>query len=578
MIGNEKIRPEHRERRAFVYARQSSPTQLLHNRTSTERQFDLQGRAVELGWPSERVELIADDLGRSGKFSENRNGFQRLAAECGLGRVGVVLSLDVSRLARSSADWHRLLEIAALTRTLIADEHTVYDPRDPNDRLVLGMKGTMAEFELEWLRHRMLDGLWHRARKGEHPMRPPVGYIQDDEDGRFQIDPNEEVRRVVALLFERYRLGSSVLDVTRYFHEHGLRFPGRYRERVTWQPLTRSRAHQVLHNPLYAGTYVFGRTRKETTLVDGQRRSRLRAVPLADWPVVIHGAHPAYITWEQFMANQKRMTAAGPRRDGTSGPGAPRDGAGLLQGLLRCGHCGHPLSTRYAGNEGRYPQYFCNHLWNDGAGRPCLASSSRFVDDPIVELVLQSLTRENLQAATRVIEIIEQQDAAVEQQWRLRIDRARYEAKRAERQYDACDPDNRVVARTLETRWNERLIELEKLEQEHEELRRRQRTELTDLDRRRIVELADDLPRLWRAKTTTDRDRKLLLRLLLREVGVRAVDVPFVLRLRVLWHTGAVTEIESERVRKLKGKRKIEWRVVATTIPEAPLRTVSKPS
>jgi len=205
-MGNDKIRPDHRERRAYVYARQSSQAQLLHNRTSTERQFDLRGRAIELGWSSERVEVIADDLGRSGKFSENRNGFQRLAAECGLGRVGIVLSLDVSRLARSSADWHRLLEIAALMRTLIADEHTVYDPREPNDRLVLGMKGTMAEFELEWLRHRMLDGLWHRARKGEHPMRPPVGYIQDDENGRLQLDPDEEVRRAVALLFERYRL------------------------------------------------------------------------------------------------------------------------------------------------------------------------------------------------------------------------------------------------------------------------------------------------------------------------------------------------------------------------------------
>jgi DNA invertase Pin-like site-specific DNA recombinase len=283
MIGNDKIRPEHRERQAFVYARQSSQAQVLHNRTSTERQFDLRGRAVELGWPSERVEMIADDLGRSGKFSENRSGFQRLAAECGFGRVGVVLSLDVSRLARSSADWHRLLDIAGMTRTLIADEHTVYDPRDPNDRLVLGMKGTMAEFELEWLRHRMLEGLWHRARKGEHPMRPPVGYVQDDEDGRLQLDPDEEVRRAVALLLERYRLGSSALDVVRYFRERGLRFPARFGTRITWRPLSRSRAQEVLHNPFYAGAYVFGRTRKETILVDGQRRSRLRAVPLGEW-------------------------------------------------------------------------------------------------------------------------------------------------------------------------------------------------------------------------------------------------------------------------------------------------------
>jgi DNA invertase Pin-like site-specific DNA recombinase len=406
MNGTDKIRPEHRERCAFVYARQSSAAQLVRHHTSTERQFDLAKHAVELGWSSSRVEVIADDLGRSGKFSENRQGFQRLAAEMGLGRVGVVLSLDASRLARSSADWHRLLEIAALTRTLLADEQTVYDPRDPNDRLILGMKGTMADFELEWLRHRMHEGRWHRARRGELAMRPPIGYLQE-EGGRLQLDPSEEIRRAVTLFFERYRVSGSIGDVVRYFNEHGIRFPARFAGRVAWQTLTRSRAHQVLCNPLYAGAYVFGRTRTETILVDGERRSRLRFLTPAEWPVVIKEAHPAFIGWDEFMANQKRLSEASPRRDKSGGPGAPRHGAALLQGLLRCGRCGYPLSVRYVGQNGRYPHYQCTHLLYEGREKDiCISVSGRFVDGPVVELVFQALTRKNLQAATSVVEII----------------------------------------------------------------------------------------------------------------------------------------------------------------------------
>ena len=573
MNGTDKIRPEHRERRAFVYARQSSAAQLLHHRTSTERQFELAHRAVDLGWPSNHVEVIADDLGRSGKFTENRQGFQRLAAEMGLGRVGVVLSLDASRLARSSADWHRLLEIAALTRTLLADEQTVYDPRDPNDRLILGMKGTMADFELEWLRHRMLEGLWHRARRGEKPMRPPIGYVSD-EGGRLQLDPDEEIRRIVKLLFERYRVAGSMGDVVRYFNDHGIRFPGRLAERVTWRPLTRSRLHQVVCNPLYTGAYVFGRTRRETVFVDGQRRSRLRFLPQAEWPVVLKEVHPAFITWDEFMANQKRLSDAAPRRDRSGGPGAPREGAALLQGLLRCARCGHPLQVAYLGQSGRYPQYQCHRLRYEGRAEDlCVAVSSRFVDGPMVELVFQALTRENLQAATSVVEIVEQQDAALEQQWRLRLERVRYEAKRAERQYDACDPDNRVVARTLETRWNEKLVEIEKLEHEFEEVRQQKRVEINDLDRQRIVELAVDLPRLWRAKTTTDRDRKLLLRILIKEASIRAIDVPSVVRLRVLWHTGAIWELEAERAPRRRAGH-VNWRLLSTGAQDDPPKAV----
>jgi DNA invertase Pin-like site-specific DNA recombinase len=568
MNGAEKIRPEHKERCAFVYARQSTAAQVLRHHTSTERQCELTQLAAELGWAHTQIELIAEDLGRSGKFSEDRDGFQRLAAEVSLGHVGAIFSLDAaSRLARSSADWHRLLEIAGLTRTLLIDENTVYDPREPNDRLVLGMKGTMADFELVWLRQRMEGGRWHLARKGEYRVHQPVGYVYDDN--RLVMDPDEEVRRAVALVFERYRVAGSLSDVVRHFADHGLRFPARFGQRVTWTPLRHPRVADILQNPFYAGTYTFGRLRSETILDQGRRRRRVRKLPMSEWPVVRHGAHPGYITWEEFVANQKRLQDSAPQRSGVAGRGAPREGRALLQGLLLCGRCTNRLTVSYRGQDGRYPAYECTRLQQAALGERCVRVSSRYVDGPVVELVLRTLTRQHLGAAIQVVELVEQEDAALEQQWKLRLERARYESKRAERQYDACDPDNRVVARTLETRWNEKLLDLERLQREHEEWRRRQHIELTEIERRRILELAEDLPRLWRAKTTTDRDRKMLLRLLIHEVSLREIDVPRnALRLQVLWHTGAVTELEVDRPGGGDVRRPLTWRLVSTTTPK----------
>jgi DNA invertase Pin-like site-specific DNA recombinase len=575
MNGIEKIRPDHLEKQAFVYARQSTPAQVVNNRSSTERQIGLTKLAVELGWPATRVELVAEDLGVSGKSATNRDGFQRIAAAVGLGRAGAVFSLDAaSRLTRSSADWHRLLEMAAVTNTLLVDEETVYDPRDPNDRLVLGMKGTMADFELVWLRQRMDGGRWHLARKGEYRFRPPIGYVYLDDDATaLAIDPDDEVRRAVALLFEQYRISGTTRDVIYHFAEHRLKFPARRsadRTRVVWSRLSAGRVHEVLSNPLYAGAYVFGRCRQEITIENGVRRQRTRLRPIEQWPVVIRDTHPAYIGWEDFVANQKRMSESRPRRRGSADvTGAAREGRALLQGIVMCGRCGSRLAIRYAGENGRYASYNCSRLQADASGDACLHVQARYLDDPVIELVLSALTRENLLNATKVVEIVEQQDAAVAQQWKLRLERARYEAKRAERQYDACDPENRTVARTLETRWNDKLVELEKLEREHEALRAARTFELSELERRRILDLAEHLPRLWHQKTTTARDRKLLLRMLLKDISVRAVDVPRPsLRIKVLWQTDAVTEIEVDRYSK-----KVLSRVVSTTLSQ-PARTV----
>lgn len=578
MNGAEKIHPEHRQKQAYVYARQSSPVQVLQHRTSTERQLDLTKLAVNLGWTAAQVELVAEDLGVSGKSADNRAGFQRLAAAVGLGRVGAVFSLDAaSRLARSSADWHRLLEMAALTHTLLVDEQTVYDPRDPNDRLLLGMKGTMADFELVWLRQRMDGGRWHLARKGEYRFRPPIGYAYEDDDATaVTLDPDDEVRRAVALLFERYRISGTIRDVLVHFASHGLKFPARRtmatRIPPVWSALAPSRVHSILANPLYTGAYVYGRWTREVILEGGVQRQRIHARPLDQWPVVIRDAHPAYIGWEDYVANRKRMSQNGPRRRKGDGrdAGAAREGGALLQGIVLCGRCGCRLTIRFAGQDGRYPSYNCTRLQGEALDpEACLHVQSRYVDDPVIELVLNTLTRDRLLDATKVVEIVEQQDASVEQQWKLRLERARYEAKRAQRQYDACDPDNRVVARTLETRWNEKLIEVERLEKEYEALRTAKRLELSELERRRILELAKDIPHLWNEKTTTSRDRKLLLRMLIKDVSVRSVDVPRpTLRLKVLWHTQAVTEIDVDRFAK-----KVVSRVVSTTIPESAARS-----
>lgn len=569
MTGVEKILAEHRERRAFVYARQSTPAQVIHHRSSTERQIGLAERAAELGWSTNLVDVVTDDLGQSGRYVEGREGFQRLAAEMTMGRVGAVFSLDASRLARSSADWHRLLEIAALTKTLLVDEQSVYDPRDPNDRLILGMKGTMADFELVWLRQRMEGGRWHLAKKGAYRWRPAAGYVhEDDESARLVFDPDEEVQRALRLLFERYRIGGTLDEVVRYFADNEIRFPARYGARLEWNRLSHSRAHAVLSNPVYTGAYVFGRMRGETTLDAGRRRRRIQELPIESWRVTIRDAHPAYISWEEFLANQKRMAENAARRRGDTNKGAAREGHALLQGLLLCGRCGARIKVRYSGTNGHRATYWCDKLSTEAlAERPCMTIGARNLEEPIVEIVLAALTREQLLDAMRVVELLDEQDASIDRQWQLRLERAQYEAKRAERQFDACEPENRVVARTLERRWNEKLIELEALEREHAALRNKRRLELSDVDRQRILQLATDIPRLWRASSTTDRDRKLLLRGLIKDISVRPIDVPrSTLRTQILWHTGAVTDVEIDPIGKGSPRRSIQYHVLKTRI------------
>lgn len=544
-----KIRPEHLARPALVYIRQSTLVQVLEHPQSTERQYDLAVLAKRLGWDETQVEVIDEDLAHSGERITHRAGFQRLAAEVSLGRVGAILSLEVSRLARSSADWHRLLDLCALSDTLIVDDDGIYDPNDFNDRLVLGMKGTMSEAERHVMRLRLTGGQRHKASKGQLAFPAPTGYVFD-AGGTLVFDPDEQVQQAVHLLFERFRLDGSAYAVVRYFRRHGLLFPSRHAHtgapaQNVWRSLTHVRALSVLKNPLYAGAYVWGRRQQRRVLAEGavvQRRSAL--VPCEQWHAFHREAHLGYITWEEHMANRRRLSDNRNDQQRAQAHGAPRRGEALLQGLALCGRCGRRMGTAHRGKN--FAVYECRQR-PDGDGT-CWSVPHHRIDAMLVEVVLDAVAPPELDLSLAVLHEVERQAAAVDRQWQLRIERARYEAARAERQYDAVEPENRIVARTLETRWNQKLQALAAIEREYQETRRARKLVLSEPDKKAILALARDLARVWNAPTTTMAERKRLLRLLIQDVVLTPVDVPQrTTRIQILWQTGATTELVAPR-------------------------------
>jgi len=545
---NDKIRPTHLDRRGTVYLRQSTLKQVHEHRESTARQYALRERAIELGWPAERVDVIDEDLGQSGSSAEQRTGFQRLAEDVTHGRVGAIFALEISRLARSSADWHRLLELCGLADVLIIDEQAVYCPRDFNDRLLLGLKGTMSEAEQYWMRLRLEGGRLSKARRGELSFVPASGYEWDPVSSRFRFDPDEQVQRAIRLVFERFRLDGSAYAVARYFARHGLTLPARdvpSRE-LRWGPPRQTLIGSILHNPIYAGAYVYGRYEERIGLVEGQlRRRRTATLPQGAWPICLRDHHPAYISWDEFMANQtklyenrtSRLTALDQR-------GAAREGHALLQGLVLCGRCGHRMNTHYCGTR-RRAVYQCHAKIRPGL---CWSVPARPIDQAVVALFLEVVKPPEIELAFVVVREAERQGSEVDRQWALRLERARYAAQLAERRYKAIDPDHRVVARTLEREWNDTLTELARLEDEYHQVRRREKLDLTEEDRARIVALAKDLPTVWNAATTTHAERKNLLRLLVREVTVSPIEVPArQTRVQLLWQTGAVSDFTVPR-------------------------------
>ncbi len=533
-----KVAAHHLARKAFVYVRQSSLAQVRDHRESGLRQLDFQGRAVALGWEPEHVEVVDEDQGRSGASSEGREGFKRLVAEVGLGQVGAVLGLEASRLARSCADWHRLLEIAAVTRTLIVDEEGVYDPNHYNDRLLLGLKGTLSEAELHFLKQRMVGGRRNKAQRAAFHIRLPAGYVWDAEEECIRLDPDERVREAVELLFSTFERLGTAAAVARAFASLRQPFPrrdgwGSLDVEPTWGRLSLSRVVTVLRNPIYAGIYANDRHHPEP--MDPED-------PCAGGRILVPDAHPGYISRETYERNVKRLVANRSYWRGMHQKGSAREGGCLLAGIALCGSCGRRMHPEYHAKS--TPLYVCQ---DTAVARTCQRVHARHVDPCIESVILESLSREDLSLAVGAMEKLAERSMALERQWQKRLEAARYEADRASRRYHQVEPENRLVARTLEREWNACLLEVERVEQDYEEARRTPPIALTEEQRRQVFALADDLPRLFGAPTTKTSQKKEIARLLIADVTLTNREDPWQIEVAIRWKTGVVSRHTAER-------------------------------
>ena len=459
LVSAEKITASHRARDAYVYVRQSTLGQVHAHAESLARQYGLRQRAVLLGWPAHQVVVIDEDLGRSGASAAGRSGFSELVADVGLGKAGIILALECSRLARCNADWYQLLDLCALTDTLIADADGIYHPGSFNDRLVLGLKGTMSEAELHLIRSRLTEGLRHKAARGELRQGLPVG-LDYDQDGKVIITADEAVAEAIATVYRRFAELGSARQVLLSLRGDGLLLPRRQNgsPRVTWAPATYPAVHDFLSNPAYAGAFVFGRTRTEKRVdAAGRVLTRTRLLPRAEWAVLIPDHHPGFISWEAYEANTARLRANWRPPRGHGG-GAPREGRALLQGVLRCGKCGRIMQTGYSGAAGNSPRYVCGRARQLYATeRGCCSIGGGRLEKTILAELFAVLEPASLEATAKALAEAEQHYRRRLAAFELAVERARYEAGRARRQYDAVEPENRLVARTLERGWEDKL-------------------------------------------------------------------------------------------------------------------------
>jgi DNA invertase Pin-like site-specific DNA recombinase len=521
---HQKVNVGHLKRNAYLYVRQSTIRQVLENTESTKRQYALQQRAIALGWTVEQIVVIDRDLGQSGASAADREGFQNLVADVGMGKAGIVLGLEVSRLARNSTDWHRLLEICALADTLILDEDGIYDPTHFNDRLLLGLKGTMSEAELHVIRARLQGGLLNKAKRGELQLPLPVGFIYNAMNQPI-LDVDKQVQQSLRYFFETFHRIGSALGTVKAFRKQGLLFPRRPRHGVhkgdlLWVELTHSRAVQVLHNPRYAGAFVYGRHRSRRT-VDGKGTCHL--LPPDQW-ILVYDVHPGYISWGEYEANQRQL------RDNAQALGqerrsAPREGPALLQGLVLCGLCGKRMTVRYHHRDARrVPDYVCQRDGIEHGEHCCQSIKGEPIDKTISDLLLQTMTPMALDVALTVQQEIHTRLEEVDRLRHKQVERARYEADLAQRRYMHVDPANRFVADTLEAEWNNKLRLLNEAQDQYERMRQQDSFTIDEAQRTRIAALATDFPRLWQHPQTPDRERKRMIRLLLEDVTLMKGD------------------------------------------------------
>jgi DNA invertase Pin-like site-specific DNA recombinase len=552
----QKIRPEHLDRAAIVYVRQSSRQQVLEHSESTRLQYALAERAVGLGWARSQVTVIDDDLGVSAATADSRKGFARLVTEVTMGRAGVVLGIEMSRLARTGRDWHQLLELCSLSGVLLADPDGVYDPGYYNDRLLLGLKGTMSEAELYLIRQRMLSGRLAKAERGELAIPLPIGYVRRPS-GEAALDPDEQAQHVVRLVFSAFTRIGTVNGVLRYLVGQEVQLPvrahaGPSKGELEWHRPTRETLQNMLHNPVYAGYFAWGRRQVDQRRKAPGRPSTGRVVKdSTEWLVLLPGRLPAYITEQDYEANIARMAA---NQQTAAAPGAPRDGAALLSGLLRCGRCGgHRLSVRYPDGNGTgrarsVHGYTCSfYQANYGTGGPCQHVSGPALDSYIAGQVLEAVAPAALEVSMAAAAQAEDERAMLDKLWRQRIERARYAADRARRQYQLAEPENRLVIRQLEAGWEAALAETGRLEADYQRFAEQQPAVLTTAERTAIQALASDLPRVWHAPATTQADRKELLRILIQDITVTVAGTSEIVDVTITWAGGRQTTGQAVR-------------------------------
>ena len=558
-----KIGIDHLRRDAYLYVRQSSLRQVFENTESTKRQYALRERAVALGWPSERIHVIDSDLGLSGAQAADRDGFQFLVSQVALGQAGVVLGLEVSRLARNNADRHRLLELAAMTRTLIVDEDGLYDPALFNDRLLLGLKGAMSEAELHVLKSRLQGGILNKARRGELEMPLPIGLVYDSE-ARVVLDPDQQIQAAVRLVFDTFREAGSASSVVRRLRAEKLLFPRRLRRGIgkgdlLWSLVDHCRVVQLLHNPRYAGAFAYGRSRMgfNARLKRVQQRVAQEA-----WQVLIPEAHEGYIDWAEFERNQRTLRGNACGFSANSRGQVPRQGAALLQGRVLCGRCGERMRVHYEPRAGTLqPYYVCNEaVVRHASGNPCQWIRGATVDAAVSEALLQTVAPAAIEVALAVQHEIAERVEQAEALRCAQLERVRYEAELARRRYMLVDPGNRLVASTLEADWNAKLRQADALQLEHDTQRASDGALMEEPTRERLRALAADFPRVWHDERTDAVQRKRMLGLLIEDVTLMRDAV---IDIHVRWRGGRTQSLQADRPKPMALVRKTRPEVVA---------------
>ena len=573
---NEKITPDHLRRNAYLYLRQSTMKQVLENQESTKRQYCLKDRAIALGWQPDRIIVIDSDQGHSAASTEGREGFKRLTSEVSMGHCGIVIGLEVSRLARNSTDWHRLMEICVLTNTLILDEDGIYDPRQINDRLLLGLKGAISEFELHMIHSRLWGGKLAKALRGELHCELPVGFVYTPL-GEVSFSPDSQVRQTIAMFFSTFRQVGSAMRVVRHFNNNGLKFPnyvriGVHKGETVWKALDYSRAKYVLKNPRYAGAYFYGRTRKRK-FANSNGSKRNSNLDRSQWYSLIKNRHPGYISWEEYEENLRTLfdnsnkSYRGGQPGVGVGAGAVREGTALLQGLVICGICGSKMEVHYHYRNGeRVPDYLCPRGKKFGK-RCCQGVAGSEVDGAIGQLLMSSVTPLALEVAINVEKELRSQVEEIDRIRRQGVERARYEAAQARQRYMSVDPQYRLVAATLEAEWNDKLRELDQEQQEYERQCQKERRIFRSEGIENVKALASDFPRLWKDERISARDRKRMVRLLIQDVAlkkeVKEDEYSYSISVKVRFRGGMIKTLNVPGPKRVWQKQKTSEKIVS---------------